>query len=620
MKFQIKITFAVVAFGFFVGSVRFRPAGSTLSERTDAYFRAQLDSVKDKLQKLSAFARQRKKITLLRSQFNSCRLSYKKLAVLSEYFNLYETKLLNGPAISRTEEDVPDVIIPPKGFQAIEELLFSKVVKEFQPGLDTLINEMIMALARMENEPDRLHKFKPELVWDAIRSSSVRLTTLGITGYDSPVALQSLPEAVATIDGMKDVLALLAEDKKLNTDEPFKTLAFQLTNAQTYLRHHLDFARFDRLQFILGFMNPLSRQLNNARLEAGIGYPQGLSPVNYEASSLFAPGYFNINFFSPDKDYWITPQRIELGKKLFSDPLLSGTKSRSCASCHNPSRAFTDGQQLPYSIDNKTFLKRNTPTLLNSALQTSQFLDGRSDILEDQLKEVLHNDDEMKGSLNECVDDLRNDTLYHRLFREAYGSEKEPVNPFNIANAISSYVRSLIALNSRFDRYMLGDSSQLNEPEKNGFNLFAGKAKCATCHFIPLFNGLVPPEFTETETEVIGVPANRSKQKPQGDEDWGKAVVSRSVTDRRAFKTPTLRNIEFTAPYMHNGVFPTLEEVMEFYNEGGGAGRHLAVENQTLPKERLHLNKKEIAEIIAFMKTLGDTTAIIATAASQKGH
>jgi cytochrome c peroxidase len=382
-----------------------------------------------------------------------------------------------------------------------------------------------------------------------------------------------------------------------------------LTNAGTYLQKHVNFNNFDRLTFIVSFMNPLYKQLGIVRLKAGIAAPEGQSPVTFNAESLFQRDFFNINFFSPGKEYWITDKRIGLGKKLFSDPILSGTRDRSCAGCHLPEKAFTDGLTVPYALDNKTKLTRNTPTLWNSALQTRQFFDTRTDILENQLKEVVHNDFEMKGSLEESAAELKKIPVYVKLFNDAYAEEKEPINAFNIANAISSYIRSLVALRSRFDEYMLGNKSKLSASEKNGFNLFSGKAKCATCHFIPLFNGLVPPEFTETETEVLGVPANKSKQNAVLDPDPGRYDISRSVIHKFAFKTPTLRNIELTAPYMHNGVFNTLDEVMDFYNEGGGAGLKIAPENQTLPKDKLNLSKKEIADIIAFMKALTDPEA-----------
>ena len=137
-----------------------------------------------------------------------------------------------------------------------------------------------------------------------------------------------------------------------------------------------------------------------------------------------------------------------------------------------------------------------------------------------------------------------------------------------------------------------------------------GKAKCATCHFLPMFNGLVPPEFTETESEVLGVPKTKETLAPVLDSDEGKFKFTHSIVHKYAFKTPTLRNIELTAPYMHNGVYNTLEEVMDFYNKGGGNGLKIAPVNQTLPEEKLNLSKKEIRAVIAFMKTLTDSAVV----------
>jgi len=153
-----------------------------------------------------------------------------------------------------------------------------------------------------------------------------------------------------------------------------------------------------------------------------------------------------------------------------------------------------------------------------------------------------------------------------------------------------------------------GDETKLTKAEKKGFNLFSGKAKCATCHFIPLFNGVVPPFYANTESEVIGVPKTKNKNPAELDDDLGKYLFIQSEIYKHSFKTPTLRNIELTAPYMHNGVFETLEEVMEFYNNGGGKGLHIAPKYQTLPFDKLNLSKKEIKDIISFMKTLTDTT------------
>ena len=153
---------------------------------------------------------------------------------------------------------------------------------------------------------------------------------------------------------------------------------------------------------------------------------------------------------------------------------------------------------------------------------------------------------------------------------------------------------------------MRGYEKQLNNSEKRGFNLFAGKAKCATCHFIPLFNGLVPPDFNETESEVLGIPGRSNKKQVDG--DLGKYDFTKAVIHQHAFKIPTLRNVSLTAPYMHNGVFKTLEEVIDFYDKGGGAGIGIKLPNQTLPADKLNLSKQEKKDIISFLHTLTDTT------------
>jgi cytochrome c peroxidase len=150
----------------------------------------------------------------------------------------------------------------------------------------------------------------------------------------------------------------------------------------------------------------------------------------------------------------------------------------------------------------------------------------------------------------------------------------------------------------------------LNQNEINGFNLFMGKAKCGTCHFMPLFSGAKPPRYYYNESEVIGVPDTKNKVNAILDEDEGRFAVTGIPIHKFAFKTNTLRNIALTAPYMHNGVFKTLDEVLEFYNNGGGKGLKIAPGNQTLPFEKLNLSKTEQQYIISFLKTLTDTNQV----------
>lgn len=583
-----------------------RPGEIPFYEKANKLSVADLFTLKKSIISIKTSCLQKQSLTVIKNNFFTARRTYKKAAVLIEYFNPYQVKLLNGPNIKRIESETPDNIIAPSGFQVIEDYLYNNSKPPYK-DIIAQADIMLNAIAQIEKEPDAKYKFKEELVFASLQSSLISITTLGITGFDSPVAFRSIQEASASFDGFKNVFDLYKEQlQKISTPLYTKIIA-AISSCKSYLAAHQQFNSFNRLDFITGYINPLSALLTDAGKKMNLLASMRNRPVNNMVNNIFSPGAFNADFFSPGVPYEITAKRIELGKLLFYDPVLSGTKKKSCGSCHKPELAFADGLKTALSINDTTYLSRNTPTLWNSVFQTKLFYDSRTNILENQLDEVVHNEKEMKGSLKESVKTLRNDVKYAALFKEAYPGEKITIVEFNIANAISSYVRSLVSFNSRFDKYMRGDKKALNTEEKNGFNLFAGKAKCATCHFIPLFNGLVPPVFTETESEVIGVPQTKDKKNPVLDPDTGRFGFTTSVIHRYAFKTPTLRNIALTAPYMHNGVYTTLEEVMEFYNNGGGKGLKIAPENQTLPFDKLNLSPKEIKDIISFMKSLTDT-------------
>lgn len=609
VKFPGKITGTIAVFIIIIAATEKRTTPSSITKKADEYFRTHLNVLVQDLNQLRDACRQKAGYSVLKRRFKETRTTYKKFAVLSEYFNVFETKFINGPALPRSEDGTPDIILPPQGLQAMEELVYDDRKIPDHSAIDTLVGLMLPVLERMNIEPDRQYKFRAELVWDAMRSAVVRISTLGITGFDSPVSLQSMSEAGITLTAVKTILQWFKEEHGSRLKD-FENIERLLTKSNQYLGRKVSFNQFNRLEFITGCINPLYKAMVATRKKTGIGIPEGRSPINFDAESMFSKDFFQIDFFSPGQGYEVTDKRVELGRRLFSNPVLSGDNNRSCATCHLPEKAFTDGMAVPLATDNTTLLNRNTPTLWNSTLQTRQFYDSRTDILENQLKEVVHSTEEMQGSLAAAANELRKSPEFVKLFEEAYSGVREPVSAFNIANAISSYIRTLVSLDSRFDRYMRGDESRLNASEKRGFNLFMGKAKCGTCHFIPLFNGLVPPEFTETESEVLGVPASKEKKGAKLDSDPGKYEITRSVIHQYAFKTPTLRNINLTSPYMHNGVYNSLEEVMDFYNEGGGAGLKIAPENQTLPSDRLNLTKAEIADIIAFMNSLTDTSAL----------
>jgi cytochrome c peroxidase len=213
----------------------------------------------------------------------------------------------------------------------------------------------------------------------------------------------------------------------------------------------------------------------------------------------------------------------------------------------------------------------------------------------------------MHGSPDRAAERLARDTAVVRRFREAY-PQTSGVTGVGVRRALAAYLRSLTRLNSRVDRALRGAPELLDEEERLGFTLFAGKGKCATCHFLPLTNGTVPPMFAESEVEVIGVPERAVTGGATLDPDLGRYLVTRAEPHRHAFRTPSVRNAALTAPYMHNGAYRTLAEVVDFYNRGGGAGIGARVPNQTLPFSKLELDAREQRALVRFMEALTDTS------------
>jgi cytochrome c peroxidase len=566
------------------------------------YYIATLNHTKVALQEFEFNIKKKASRVELQKAFLKARNSYKKSAIFVDYFNPYETKQINAPALPRHFDDNYTKIIAPQGFQLIEEILFTTTTKIDYNGLNIATQKIQSIYNSLSQEQNIDYKLRQELVWEAIQSALVRLISLGITGYDSPIALNSLPECKASLESIKNIIPFYEKEIDPITYSQLKSVLVQCISAITSSR---DFNQFDRLRFIKNHFNPLYELWQKIRIKKGYQEINNRRAINLYSTSLFDTTNFNINFFSPNDRFQITPERITLGKKLFYDPILSNTKTRHCGTCHKPELSFTDGLKTAIAIDGKSYLLRNTPTLWNAAFQTKFFYDSRMSTLENQISDVVHNEEEMSGSLKASIPILTNDSTYNKMFAIAYAEQKEKINSYTISNALGSYIRSLVSFNSKFDLHMRGPQNILTSNEKQGFNLFMGKAKCGTCHFMPLFNGVIPPDFTDTESEVLGVPKT-NKPPYTIDTDKGRFNFTRSTLHENAFKIPTLRNIAATAPYMHNGVFKTLEEVIDFYNKGGGCGLSITIPNQTLPKEKLQLSKTEMKNIIAFMKTLSN--------------
>ncbi|GAB3173483.1 cytochrome-c peroxidase [Telluribacter humicola] len=539
---------------------------------------------------------------VVQERFRQARYAWKRVEWLAEYYHPTTAKSINGPALVEVEEDDPLATeIQPEGFQVVEEYLFPTVSSDDTAALNHEIAVLHSNVKRLRkvavDHTSEAHLF------DAMRLELFRVVSLGITGFDSPVATHSIPEAAQAIGSVRDNVDLLIKDR---SQVPPSWAAFDslVIRAKQSL-DQADFNHFNRLTFIRSCANPLSEALYRVQQELHIAPFQERRLLRTTARSLSDPNAFNAAYFVASPADEPTPERTLLGQRLFFDPVLSGNNQRSCASCHQPDKGFSDGVPRSTSLTNGKTVLRNAPTLWNVAYQAAQFYDSRVTFLEDQVVDVIANPNEMHGSLKEAAKQLSDNKEYLRQFKAAYPAEG--ITEHSLKNALASYLRSLQSLDSPVDRYLRGEKVSLSLEEQAGFNVFMGKGKCATCHFYPLYNGTVPPGYELTESEVLGVPA--SARSNQLDADPGKYGLHPVRKNKHAFKTPTLRNVALTAPYMHNGVYQTLEEVVEFYNNGGGAGLGFSLDNQTLPGDSLNLSTSEKRALVAFMKKLTSTPA-----------
>lgn len=539
---------------------------------------------------------------VLQHSFARGRKHYKKIEWAIEYFYPSSARQINGPALPEIEAE-EHTVTEPGGFQVMEEMLYPQVDTAQRAALMRESVKLKSILVRVK-ELWAGHLFRDDQVFDALRLELYRMITLGISGFDTPVSLTGITEIPVTLEAVRETAMIYA-----NGSECWNNIQRYIEDANRMALAHTDFDAFDRMAFITRHINPLSATLLEWQKELKIPVLTGISALAGDAPTIFAANAFDPNYFIPNATSRLSPALVELGKRLFYDPVLSSSGEISCASCHQPQKAFTDGLSKSAALGSKGFLLRNTPSLLNAGLQKGLFYDVRAAYLEDQVKNVVENKDEIHGSLKDAAMLLQQDTSYYRLFRKAFNQVADTaIQESHIMVSLAGYVRSLVSLNARFDQYMRGDRTKMNDDEIKGFNVFMGKAKCGICHFMPLFNGTVPPAFTTTESEVIGVPSTATGITIDGDP--GRYAIHEIPQFKFAFKTPTVRNVAYTAPYMHNGVFNTLDQVIDFYNKGGGNALGMQLEYQTLPEDSLRLTVQEKRSLIAFLHTLGDTAAV----------
>ncbi|SFZ92802.1 cytochrome c peroxidase [Flaviramulus basaltis] len=533
-----------------------------------------------------------------KTYFTLSREAFKKAEPYASYLNPEVGHRTNGPALPVYKED-SGKIIKPVGYQKIEESIY-----ENETSLEDFKQELYVTKGMLSVLKKGIEKreLNAQRFFIATHQQLFRIVSLAISGFDTPVSHLGINETIVSLESLQTVynntIQNIIDSKNKSLDTEFQN---NILKAIEFINNNTDFDMFDRFTFTRDYMNPITRNWVEIRRTSQLWEPINTEPFNFDAPTFFENNSFNLNYFTPAINKNPTQKQIKLGEKLFSDPMLSANGNMACVTCHIPSKGYADG--LAVNLDNERKpLERNTPSLINTAFQQSFFLDGRSKTLLDQISLVFKNNKEFNTNVHEFSNAILEDSSYIKLFKEAYG--QVPKKNTAVIKAISSYISTLNGFNSKFDKNIRGEENTYTEEEKLGYNLFMGKALCATCHFIPLTNGTVPPFFNETEKEVIGVPETADNKKL--DDDLGFYWRYNEDLHKGMFKTPSIRNAEITGPYMHNGVYKTLEEVIEFYNLGGGGGLGFDLEHQTLPFDELNLTEKEQASLVAFMKTLTD--------------
>ena len=540
------------------------------------------------------------------------RLALKEIDFWLRYFEPVAYKKINGPLPVEWETEVFEKYEPPykregAGLTLAEQYLAeNKITKDSLSLLITLsvqATETFLADSITRNLNTHHHFFL------ANRLFLLNLSTIYTTGFECPDTSRIIPELLHILESTNGLY------KRFNESFP----SYKITPAYTQLfdkaiefakNQPSDYTGFDHFRFIQDFINPLY-QINHQMI---LDYNIHTTNFNDYSLNKYAASIFDKNLYRGQNKKGVfigiddETQLNELkavGKLLFYDPILSLNNKRSCASCHKPAQYFTDTTVTTnLQFDQKNFIGRNTPTLINAAQNHLIMLDGKHINLENQARDVITNPLEMGSTEKEVVKKVMSCDEYKTVFKKYLITtpQYESVNLEHIASALMLYYSDLSSYNSPFDHAM-NKKQLISNDIINGFNLFMSKAQCATCHFVPQFNGTKPP-YISSEFEVIGVPADTSFKTLSNDK--GRFNINPANETKAAFRTGSIRNAAFTKPYMHNGVFKTLEEVIDFYDAGGGEGKGLTISNQTLSADSLKLTKKEKRDIITFIKSLNE--------------
>lgn len=535
------------------------------------------------------------------------RLKLKGLDFWLRYLEPISYKQINGPLPVEWENEVFEKFEKPYKRLGAGLTLAEEELSEENPDrkkLADLIQKSINAIAVFNADSITQNLETHHHFFLANRLYLLNLAGIYTTGFECPDTAQVISELRFMLNDVKATYnvfnqsfaatALTAEYLELYD----KTLRFVQTQPSS-------FSQFDHFTFIRDYVNPLFA-LNQQFIRDYKVVSTNFNDysLNDNCNSVFDKSlYEGMNakgIYTLVDDAEILAEIRKTGKLFFYDPILSGNNKRSCASCHKPTEFFTDTvATTSLQFDGYHLLPRNTPSLLNVNYNHLLMLDGKHISLQAQGKDVITNPIEMRSNEIELLEKVLSCKDYKKSLKKftKYTPEEKDITLQHIVSAITFYYSDFSSYYSHFD-YAMENKKELTEEAKRGFNIFMSKAQCGTCHFVPQFNGVKPP-YIGSEFEVLGVPHDTTFTGISPDK--GRYEINPANETFDAFRTGTIRNAQFTKPYMHNGVFKTLEEVIDFYDAGGGAGKGLKVPNQTLESDSLHLSERDKKDLLAFI-------------------
>lgn len=548
----------------------------------------------------------------IRICLDSVRLQLKKADFWLRYLEPVSYKKVNGPLPVEWETEVFEKFEKPYKREGAGLSLGANYLGEGDLVKDSL-SRLIQA------SQDALAVYGADSVTRAFRDYHhfflcnrlflLNLAALYTTGFECPDTAGIIPELRVMLHGTAEIYQAFDEQYPAVSLSPEylelynRVLAFADGQPPAY-------TAFDHFLFIRDYINPLFK-INQELISRYHIISRSLVDytLNKQAVSIFDKSLYNgtnpKGIFLRVKDTAVLAALEQTGKLLFFDPILSGNNQRSCASCHKPEASFTDhSAATALHYNGKDRLARNTPSLINTQYNHLLMQDGSHISLQAQAKAVITNPDEMGCREGEILKKVLSCPDYKKAFRGflQYTPQESGITLDHILSALTMYYSTFSRYHAPFDD-MMNTGSAAGEQVRQGFNLFMGKAQCGTCHFVPQFNGVKPP-FVSSEFEVLGVPKDTGYLRLSPDK--GRYGVHPARETLHAFRTGSVRNADNTAPYMHNGVFRTMAQVIDFYDAGGGTGKKLAVENQTLSADALHLTSAEKQALIVFIKSLNE--------------